>query len=133
MTMPGDDGTAGVGSYIPAGTVPETVPNSPVVPLQTTFPTEVPAGVLPGLAATAGTDHNEGSSGIMSALLSADSEGVGLEGESLGVEKDTTWPAGVRPMHGATRPYENGNVSSNVTRLATLSLSGWEGYGSSVF
>jgi sterol 3beta-glucosyltransferase len=117
MTMPGDDGTSGVGSYIPAGTVPKTVPNSPVVPLQTTFPTEVPAGVLPGLAATAGTGHNEGSSGIMSALLSADSEGVGLEGEPLGVENDTTWPAGVRPMHGATKasPYENGNVSSSVT------------------
>lgn len=127
MTMPGDDGTAGVGSYIPAGIVPKTVPNNPVVPLQTTFPTEVPSGVLPSLAATAGTGHNKGSSGVMSALLSADSEGVGLEGEPLGVEKDTTWPAGATKVS----PYENGIVSSSATRSAILTLFGWESYNSS--
>lgn len=127
MTMPGDDGTAGAGSYIPAGTpsvIPKAYPSSPQVPLQTTFPTEVAPGVLPSLAATAGAGHNDGSSGIMSALLSADSRGVGLEGESQDVVNDTTWPTGGRPIQSVPKeaPYENGIPSPVVTRFVILPL-----------
>ena len=104
--MPGDDGTAGVGSYLPAGTlsaIPKAYPNSPQVPLQATFPTEVPPGVLPSLAANAGTGQN---TGIVSALLSEDSSGVDLESQT--VPKET--------------PYENGTTSPIVTGFVILTL-----------
>jgi len=125
--MPGDDGTVGVDSYIPAGApsaISKAVPSSPLVPLQTTFPTEVSPEVLPTLAANAGTGHYDGSSGIVPALLSADSTDVGPEGGSQSVERDTTWPTGDRPIQSAPKEasYGNGIPSPNITRFTILTL-----------
>lgn len=124
MTMPGDDGT-----YIPAGTqspIPKVYPNSPQLPLQTTFPTQVPSGVLPSLAATAGTGHFDGSSGIMSALLSEDTTGVGSlsDSGSQDMVSDTLWPAGGRGIRNLPKedPYENGMSSPIVTRFVLITL-----------
>jgi hypothetical protein len=129
MTMPGEHGTAAVGSYIPPGassTISKPFPNSPEVPLQTTFPTTLPPGVLPSLAAGAGPGRNDGSTGILSALLSEDSTERGLLSEASlqDIGNALVWPAGDRPIQSVPKETSlaNGTPSPAVTRFVTLIL-----------
>ena len=129
MTMPGEDGTAAVGSYVPPGassTTSKPFPNSPQVPLQTTFPTQIPPEVLPSLAANAGPGQNNGSSGILSALLSEDSTERGLlsEASSMDVGDAMTWPGRDRPTQIAPKetPLGNGIPSPTSTRFVIIIL-----------
>ena len=83
MTIFGDHGTPAGGTYVPPGTsstAPKPYPGSPQIPLQTTFPTQLPADVLPSLAAQAGPGQTDGST--MSALLSEDSTEWGFASEA---------------------------------------------------
>ena len=127
--MPGEHGTAAVGLYVPPGTtadtIPKPIPNSPQMPLQTTFPTPVAPGVLPGLAATAGSG-SDGSSGILSSLFSEDSAKVGTlsEADSQDVGNLLTWPTGDKPRQGARKETStvNGIPSITVARFSILTF-----------
>lgn len=127
MTMPGENGTAAAGSYIPSGSssaIPKPYPSSPLVPLQTTFPTQLPSGVLPNLAANAGSGQNGGSSQIISALLSEDSTEPGLlsGASSQDIGSATVWPSGDRPAQSLFKetPLANGILSPILTRFVIL-------------
>uniref|UniRef100_A0A7I4CTX9 sterol 3beta-glucosyltransferase n=1 Tax=Physcomitrium patens TaxID=3218 RepID=A0A7I4CTX9_PHYPA len=106
--MPGEHGSGGVSSYVPPGTSStesKSWPNSPQIPLQTTFPTEVPSGVLPTLASKAGSGDSHENPGIMSARLSEDGDGSALSTRSsqdIAIEK--TWPVGAPYGNGVTKP-----------------------------
>lgn len=116
MTMPGEHGTEGVSSYVPPGTSStdsKLWPSSPQIPLQTTFPTELPAGVLPTLASKAGSGDSHESPGIMSALLSEDGDGSALSTRSSqDIATEMTWP--IEARHG------NGFPQSDTTRCVTF-------------
>lgn len=132
-SSPGENGSNST-SYVPAGSpgscsiTPGSLHSENGIPLQTTFPVELPPDILADLASSAGdaTGRDEESLGIMSALLSEDSADLTrhLEAGKQPGPRKTTWPSNDRHRDTESHTGLIGNGQSNgvVSRLVFTSL-----------